>query len=112
MSTWISMIFGCQYSVIHTRVDIHDIQAGISMQRHSAVDIRKYTWINIDILWISVFTYPSFFEYQFGYPWISMDIHDLLWLLDREIFSIKSSQKGIIIRKEIISVLSDSRPGR
>jgi len=29
-------------SFIHTRVDIHiDIQAGISMQGHSSMDIRK-----------------------------------------------------------------------
>ena len=36
------MIFGCQCSIIHTSVDIHiDIQAGISMQGHSAMDIRK-----------------------------------------------------------------------
>jgi len=34
--------FGCQYSIIHTSVDIHiDIQAGISMQGYSEMDIRK-----------------------------------------------------------------------
>jgi len=38
----IRMIFGCQSSVIHTSVDIHmDIQARISLQGHSAMDIRK-----------------------------------------------------------------------
>ena len=36
------MIFACQSSIIHTRVDIHmDIQAGISTQGHSAMDMRK-----------------------------------------------------------------------
>ena len=36
------MIFGCQSSIIHISVDIHiDIQARISMQEHSAMDIRK-----------------------------------------------------------------------
>jgi len=36
------MIFGCQSSIIHTSVDIHvDILAGISMQGHSAMDIRS-----------------------------------------------------------------------
>jgi len=36
------MIFGCQSWIIHASVDIHiDIQAGISMQGHSAMDIRK-----------------------------------------------------------------------
>jgi len=36
------MIYGCQSSIIHTSVDIYiDIQAGISMQGHSAMDIRK-----------------------------------------------------------------------
>jgi len=42
ISTRISMIFGYQFSIIHTSVDIHiDIQPGISMQGHSAMDIRK-----------------------------------------------------------------------
>jgi len=42
LSIWISMIFGCQSSIIHARVDIHiDIQAGISMKGHSTMDIRK-----------------------------------------------------------------------
>jgi len=42
MSTWLSMTFGCQSSIIHTSVDIHiDIQAWISMQGHSAMDIHK-----------------------------------------------------------------------
>ena len=36
------MIFGCQFSITNTSVDIHiDIQAGIFMQGHSAMDIRK-----------------------------------------------------------------------
>jgi len=36
------MIFGCQSSIIPTSVDIHiDIQAGISMQGYSAMDISK-----------------------------------------------------------------------
>jgi len=35
------MIFRCQSSIIHTSVDIHTgIQARISMQGHSAMDIR------------------------------------------------------------------------
>jgi len=42
ISTWISRIFGCQSSITHTSVDIHlDIQAGISMQGHCAMDIRR-----------------------------------------------------------------------
>jgi len=42
ISTWISVIFGCQSSIIHTSVDIHtDILAGISMQGYSALGIRK-----------------------------------------------------------------------
>jgi len=36
------MIFESQYSIIHTSVDIHiDIQARISLQGHSAINIRK-----------------------------------------------------------------------
>jgi len=36
------MIFGCQSSIIHTSVDVHiDIQVRISMQGHSAMDIRE-----------------------------------------------------------------------
>ena len=73
-STDVQMIFGCQYSNIHTSVDI---QEGISMQRHSTIDIRKYPWMNIHILWISVFNHPCFYGYPFGYSWISMDIHAL-----------------------------------
>ena len=59
------MIFGCQSSITYTSVDIHiDIQAGISMQGHSAMDIRKT--INIHefmsmFLWISVFNYTCFY---------------------------------------------------
>jgi len=42
ISTWTSMIFGCQPSTIHTNVDMHtDIQAGISMQGDSEMDIYK-----------------------------------------------------------------------
>jgi len=36
------MIFGCQSPIIHTSMGIHiNIQAEISMQGHSAMDIRK-----------------------------------------------------------------------
>jgi len=54
---------------------IVDIQAGISMQGHSAMDIRK----------ICMNGYPRFMDvslqlsmlngYLCGYPWISMDTH-------------------------------------
>jgi len=81
------MIFGCQSSIIHTSVDIHiDIQAGMFMQGHSAMDIRKnkYSWIDtlvfMDIslqfsmlLWISI----CISLYFYRYPCI-----DLLWILD------------------------------
>jgi len=74
------MIFGCQYSIIHTSVDIHiDIQARISMQGYSEMDIHTiniHKWIPM-FLWISVLSYPCFYGYPFGYPWISMDIHAL-----------------------------------
>ena len=54
---WISMIFGCQSSILHTSVDIHsDIQAGISMQGNSTMDVRQ-TWISTN-----------------GYPYVFMDI--------------------------------------
>jgi len=33
--------------------------------------------MNIHVLWISVFNYPCFCGYPFGYPWISVDIHAL-----------------------------------
>jgi len=33
--------------------------------------------MDIHVLWISVFHYPCFYGYPFGYPWISMDIHAL-----------------------------------
>jgi len=82
ISTWISMIFWCQSSIIYTSVDIHiDIQKWIFMQGHPAMDIRKqYISINgCPFLWISVFNYPYLHGYPFGYPWISMDIHALTW---------------------------------
>jgi len=42
ISTWISMIFGYQSSIIYKSVDIQiNIQPRISMQGHSAIDIRK-----------------------------------------------------------------------
>ena len=44
------MIFGCQSSIIHAGVDIHiDIEAGISMQGHSAMNIRKQKYPLMDI---------------------------------------------------------------
>jgi len=82
------MIFGYQFSPIHTSVNIHiDIQAGISMQEHSAMDIRKqymsmneYLCFFMDIslhlsmfVWISIWTSLNFY----GYP-----CTDLLWILD------------------------------
>jgi len=76
------MIFRGQSSIIHTSVDIHiDIQAGISMQGHSAMDIQT---INIHelislLLWMSVFNYHCFYGYPLGYLLISMDIHALTW---------------------------------
>ena len=74
MDTWISIICGCQSSIIHTSVDIQiDIQAGVSMQGHSALHIHE--WTGHLFLWISVFNYPCFYGYPFGYPWISTDIH-------------------------------------
>jgi len=33
--------------------------------------------MDIHVLWISVFSYPCFYGYPFGYPWISIDIHVL-----------------------------------
>ena len=64
-------------------MDIHiDIQAGISMQGHSAMDIRKQQ--------ISMMEYQCFVDirlqlsilygYPFGYLWISMIILGFLWL--------------------------------
>jgi len=81
------MIFGCQSSIIHTSVDIHlGIQARISMQGHSTMDIRKNKYPQIDIhvfmdislqlsmlLWISIWISLDFY----GYPCI-----ELLWILD------------------------------
>jgi len=60
------MIFGCQSSIIHTSVDIHiDIQAPISMQGHSAMDIRKQE--------MSINEYPYFMD-------ISLQLSMLLWI--------------------------------
>ena len=43
---------------------------------------NKYPYMDIHVLWISVFNYPCFYEYPFGYPWISMNIHlDILGFL-------------------------------
>jgi len=51
------MIFGCQSLIIHTSVDIHvDIQAGISIQGHSEMDIRKQL--------MSMNGYPCVYGYQ------------------------------------------------
>jgi len=82
ISTLISIIFGCQSSIIHTRVDIYiDIQAGISMQGHSAMDSRKvdnkYPLLDIHVFMISLFILTCFYRYPFGCLWISMDIHAL-----------------------------------
>jgi len=74
------MIFGCQSSILHTRVDIHiNIKAGISIQGHSTIDVRK-TCISTNgysCLYGHVFNYQLFYGCPFGYPLISMDI--LAW---------------------------------
>jgi len=65
-----------------------DIQVGISMVGHSAMDIRKQ-WISMSgypclFIWILVFNHPYFYGYPFGYHWISNGYPyiDLLWILD------------------------------
>ena len=82
------MIFGCQCSIINTSVDIHiDIQAGISIEGYSAMDIRKRQ--------IFMNRNPCFYGYKFSIILAFMDIHldihrflwitmymDLLWILD------------------------------
>jgi len=81
------MIFGCQASIIHTSKDIHiEIQAGITMQGYSAMDICKnnYPWTDIHVfmdisLQLSTISWTSI--------WISLDFYgysciDLLWILD------------------------------
>jgi len=83
------LIFGCQYSIIHTSMDINiDIQAGISRGIYPCKDIlqwisvnNKHPLIDINVLWISVFnySYPCFYGHPFGYPWISVDIHAPTW---------------------------------
>jgi len=67
--------FRIQSSIIRARVDIHiDIQAGISMQGHSATDIRKQQ--------ISMNEYPYFYVYQSSIIHAFMDIHlDILGFL-------------------------------
>jgi len=73
-------------------MDIHiDIQAGISMQGHSAMDIRKK--------YISMNGYPCFYGYQSSIIHAFMDIHldilgfqfisilDLLWILDAGLYA-------------------------
>jgi len=50
------------------------------MQGHSAMDVsvnNKFPRMDINVLWISVFKYPCFYGYPFGYSWISVDIHVL-----------------------------------
>jgi len=71
------MIFG-YYSVIHTCVDIQiNIQAGVSMQEHSTMDIRKNIHKNIHVF-VGIRGYhPCFYGCKFGCSWISMDIHAL-----------------------------------
>jgi len=81
------MIFGCQSSIIHTSVGILiDIQARISMQGHSAMNIRKqykYSQMDIHVLWISA----QLSMLLWISIWISLDLYgypciDLLWILD------------------------------
>jgi len=56
MSIWISKIFGCQSSILHTSVDIHiDIQVEISKQGHFTMDVH---------IRISTNGYPCFCGYQ------------------------------------------------
>jgi len=74
------MVFGCQSSFIHTSVDIHiDIQAGVSMQGHYAIDIRKQqiSMNGFPCFMDISFQLSMFYGYPFVYPWISMDIHAL-----------------------------------
>jgi len=86
------MIFGFQSSIIYASVDIHiDIQAGISIQGRSTMDIRE--------IWISTNGYPGFYGYQASIIHAFMDIHQFLRIsmhgLDmdsrsRDFFNVKS----------------------
>jgi len=69
------MYFGCHSSIIHASVDTHlDIQASVSIQGHSTIDIR---WI-----WISTNRYQCFYGYQYSIIHVFMDIHwDIHWFL-------------------------------
>jgi len=79
-----------------THIDIHDfwispqlsisvwISTLISKPGYPCKDIllwislnNKDPWMDIHVLWISVFNYPWFYGYPFGYPWISIDIYTL-----------------------------------
>jgi len=52
------MIFGCHSSILHTSVDINiDIQARISMQGHSTMNVHEYLRMDIHVLWTSVFNH-------------------------------------------------------
>ena len=65
------MLFGCQSSIVHKSVEIRiDIQAGISFQEYSAMDIRKqYISMSGYPFFMDIsFNYPCFYGYPFGYP--------------------------------------------
>jgi len=47
--------------------------------------------MDIYVLWISVFNYPGFCGYPFGYSWISMGIHALTCYG----FSIQGSEREV-----------------
>jgi len=88
------MIFGCQYSILLTRADIHiDIQTMVSMQGHSAALYVGGTSIS------TIFFLSIFYGYQSSPQlsmlllipiWMSIDFYgypcmDLLWILYPEI---------------------------
>jgi len=61
-------VFGCESSNIHISVDIHiDIQARVSMQGHSVMDIRKQK--------VFINGYPCVYGYQFSIIHAFTDIH-------------------------------------
>jgi len=62
------MIFVFQSSILYRYVDIHiDIQTRISIQRHSAIDVRG--------TWISTKRHPCFYGYQSSIIHAFIDIH-------------------------------------
>ena len=79
ISIWISIVFGCQSSILHTSVDVHIL---ITKQGYPCKDILQ--WMSVEHEYLRMDDIHSFYGYQssiiHAFINIHLDIHWFLWM--------------------------------